>query len=154
MRLFMLILCVLPCLANAAYERNVARPVEKIVFGKIESVRYFSQHQFVEAKTNGWETFAGAVAGGVIGHQFGSGHGRTWATVIGSIAGAGIANSQSASRPYHRDDPLVELLIAPSNKNEKLIDVIQDVDPNMLFNRGDSVRLLYFSDGVRVDKEY
>ncbi|CAM3677193.1 hypothetical protein VA7868_04454 [Vibrio aerogenes CECT 7868] len=154
MRFFMLILCVLPWLANAAYERNVARPVDKIVFGKVESVRYFSERQVIHAKQHGWETFAGAVAGGVIGHQFGSGHGNTWATIIGAIAGAEIAGNHDDTRSYHRDDPLVELLIAPDKKGEKLIDIIQDVDPHMLFSKGDKVRILFFSNGVRVDKEY
>ena len=35
-----------------------------------------------------------------------------------------------------------------------LINVIQDYDPAMVFASGDKVRILYFSDGVRVDKTY
>lgn len=45
----------------------------------------------------------------------------------------------------------MELLI--ETKDGKWIDVIQDVDPQMLFRKQDKVRILYFDDGVRVDKE-
>ena len=32
--------------------------------------------------------------------------------------------------------------------------MIQDVDKNMIFTKNDRVRILYFDDGVRVDKEF
>jgi outer membrane lipoprotein SlyB len=153
MRVYVLILFLLPCIANAAYERNVARPVDKVVFGQVDSVRYFSQTEVIHAREYGWESFIGAIAGGVIGHQFGGGHGKTAATIVGSLAGAEIARQQT-QRPYRYEDQLVELLIVPEEKGQKWIDVIQDVDPNMLFVKGDKVRILYFSDGVRVDKEF
>ncbi|MDW6004280.1 outer membrane lipoprotein [Vibrio mangrovi] len=151
MRLLTLILFVFPMIANAAYDRNVARPVDQVVFGQIDSVRYFSQTEVIHARENGWETFIGAVAGGIIGHQFGGGRGKPLATIVGSIAGAGIARHH-AVRSYQRDDQLVELLI--KTEGDKYIDVIQDADPNMIFSREDRVRILYFNDGVRVDKEY
>ncbi len=151
MRLLILILFVFPLIANAAYERNVARPVNQVVFGQIESVRYFSQTEVVHARDNGWETFIGAVAGGIIGHQFGDGHGQSLATIVGSIAGGGIARHH-ATRSYQREDKAVELLIKVEGK--RYIDVIQEVDPNMIFTQSDRVRILYFDDGVRVDKVY
>ncbi|QMV14791.1 outer membrane lipoprotein [Vibrio spartinae] len=151
MRLLILILFVFPLIANAAYERNVARPVNQVVFGQIESVRYFSQTEVVHARANGWETFIGAVAGGIIGHQFGDGHGQSLATIVGSIAGGGIARHH-ANRSYQREDKAVELLIKVEGK--RYIDVIQEVDPNMIFTQDERVRILYFDDGVRVDKVY
>lgn len=66
------------------------------------------------------------------------------------MAGAGIARS-NANQTYHVEYRLVEILIKTSEG--KLIDVIQDVDSQMLFSSGDRVRILYFDDGVRVDKE-
>lgn len=151
MRWIVLILSILPFLANAGYERNVAKPVEKVEFGKIESVRYFSSTEIEYAKNNGLKTFLGAVAGGVIGHQFGGGHGRTFATIAGTVAGAATAHHY-ASQPYERYDEGVDLLIRI--KDGQLIDIIQDVDQQMIFSRDDNVRILYFKDGVRVDKEY
>ncbi len=151
MRLLILILFVFPLIANAAYERNVARPVNQVVFGQIESVRYFSQTEVVHARDNGWQTFIGAVAGGILGHQFGDGHGRSLATIVGSIAGGSIARHH-ATRSYQREDKAVELLVKVEGK--RYIDVIQEVDPNMIFTQNDRVRILYFDDGVRVDKVY
>ena len=57
-----------------------------------------------------------------------------------------------ANQEYKVEYKLVELLI--KTDKGKLIDVIQDVDNSMLFERGDKVRILYFDNGVRVDKEY
>ena len=50
------------------------------------------------------------------------------------------------------ENKLVELLIR--NEQNGLINVIQDYDPAMVFMNGDKVRILYFDDGVRVDKTY
>ncbi|EKO3407219.1 glycine zipper 2TM domain-containing protein [Vibrio fluvialis] len=150
MKRWILILLIFPLFANAAYQRNQARPVNEVVFGQIETVRYISQQDIVHSKANGWETLLGAVVGGLIGNQFGDGHGREVATAIGAVAGAGIART-NANQTYHVEYRLVEVLIKTSEG--KLIDVIQDVDSQMLFSSGDRVRILYFDDGVRVDKE-
>ena len=135
---------------SAPYERNVARPVNEVIFGKVESVRNITQTQVVESQHSGWKTLGGALLGGLIGNQFGSGHGREIATAVGALAGAGTAQAlaQGESHQYQ----LVELLIR--DEKGKLINVIQDYDAAMLFQPGDSVRILYFSDGVRVDRRY
>ncbi|GAK84992.1 outer membrane lipoprotein [Vibrio ponticus] len=145
------ILLIFPLFANAVYQRNVARPVNEVVFGKVDSVRYMTQQDIVKAESNGWETFLGAVVGGVIGNQFGGGTGREVATAVGAVAGASVARNR-ANQSYRVEYRLVELLIQTEDK--RLINVIQDVDSNMIFQRGDRVRILYFNDGVRVDKEY
>jgi len=150
MKKWIWIILIFPLFANAAYERNKARPVNEVVFGTVETVRYISQQDIVRSKANGWETLLGAIVGGVIGNQFGDGHGREVATAVGAIAGGSIAHN-SANYSYKVEYRLVELLI--KNREGKWIDVIQDVDQNMLFNKGDKVRILYFDDGVRVDKE-
>lgn len=144
------ILLIFPLFANAAYQRNQARPVNEVVFGTVDTVRYISQQDIVHSKANGWETLLGAVVGGLIGHQFGDGHGRQVATAVGAIAGAGIVRHQG-EQSYQVEYRLVEILI--KTKDGKLIDVIQDIDNQMLFAAGDRVRILYFNDGVRVDKE-
>ncbi|KHA61891.1 membrane protein [Vibrio variabilis] len=151
MKKLLWIILVFPLIANAAYQRNTARPVNDVVFGKVETVRYISQQDIVKAQGSGWETLLGAVFGGVIGNQFGDGRGKEVATAVGAIAGAGVARNH-ANQEYRIEYRLVEILI----KTEKgqLIDVIQDVDNQMLFERGDDVRILYFDEGVRVDKTY
>ncbi|ELB2273866.1 glycine zipper 2TM domain-containing protein [Vibrio parahaemolyticus] len=145
------IILFLPLFANAAYQRNVAKPVNEVVYGKIDSVRYITQQEVVQSKSNGWNTLLGATIGGLVGNQFGGGTGKEVATAVGALAGAAVAQNQS-NYQYTVEYKLVELLIKV--KGDKLINVIQDVDKNMLFSRGDEVRILYFDDGVRVDLAY
>ncbi|ODS10847.1 uncharacterized protein VSF3289_01107 [Vibrio scophthalmi] len=151
MKKWVWILLIFPLFANAAYQRNVARPVNEVVFGKIDSVRYITQQEIVESKSNGWETLLGAVVGGLVGNQFGGGSGKEVATAVGAVAGASVARNR-ANQSYSIEYRLVELLILTDDK--RLINVIQDVDSSMIFQRNDPVRILYFNDGVRVDKEY
>ncbi|MCZ4294959.1 glycine zipper 2TM domain-containing protein [Vibrio sinaloensis] len=151
MKKLLWIILVFPLIANAAYQRNTARPVNEVVFGQVDTVRYITQQEIVKSQGSGWETLLGAVVGGVVGNQFGGGTGKEVATAVGAVAGAGIARS-SANQVYRMEHKLVELLI--ETDQGKLIDVIQDIDSSMLFEKGDKVRILYFDDGVRVDKEY
>ncbi len=97
------------------------------------------------------ETLLGGVVGGLIGNQFGGGTGREVATAVGVVAGASIAHTRQPNQKVV-DYRLVELLIKA--EDGRLIDVIQDADQQMIFLRGDSVRILYFDDGVRVDKVF
>lgn len=135
----------------APYERNTARPVDLVVFGQVDTVRNITQRQVLESEHTGWKTLGGAVLGGLLGNQFGGGHGREIATAVGALAGAAaVQHYQSGGSVV--ENKLVELLIR--NEQDGLINVIQDYDPAMVFARGDKVRILYFSDGVRVDKTY
>lgn len=135
----------------APYERNTARPVDQVVFGQVDTVRNITQRQVVESEHTGWKTLGGAVLGGLLGNQFGGGHGREIATAVGALAGAAaVQHYQSGGSVV--ENKLVELLIRSDQGG--LINVIQDYDPAMVFARGDKVRILYFSDGVRVDKTY
>ncbi|MEF1175195.1 glycine zipper 2TM domain-containing protein, partial [Vibrio sinaloensis] len=95
MKKLLWIILVFPLIANAAYQRNTARPVNDVVFGKVETVRYISQQDIVKAQGSGWETLLGAVVGGVIGNQFGDGRGKEVATAVGAIAGAGVARNHA-----------------------------------------------------------
>lgn len=140
---------VLIASAQAGYDRNQAVPVEKVLYGQVESVRDITQQQLVEDKNSGWRTFGGALLGGVIGNQFGSGHGRDITTVLGAIVGAGIGNN-SGRGSYYRQTQLIELMIRQEDKTQVMI--IQDKDPGMLFNPGDEVRVVYLKGSVRVDK--
>ncbi len=150
MKKWLWIILIFPLFANADYQRNQAREVNQVVFGVVEDVRYISQQDVIHSKANGWETLLGAIVGGLIGNQFGDGRGREVATAVGAIAGGSVAKN-NASKMYQVEYRLVEILI--ETKEGKWIDVIQDIDKNMRFQKGDNVRILYFDDGVRVDKE-
>lgn len=151
MRKILLLLLIIPVFVQAGYQRNQARTVNEVVFGQVDSVRYITEQQIIKSKSSGWETLAGATIGGLIGNQFGGGTGKQVATVVGAVAGGSIAHNK-ANEVYRIEHKLVEILI--DTEKGELINVIQDVDLNMLFTRGDSVRILYFDNGVRVDKTY
>ncbi len=136
----------------ADYQRNKAVPVQQVLFGSVQSVRTITEQELVNDRTNGWQTFGGALIGGVIGNQFGGGSGRTVATILGSMIGGSVAhNRQQTSRVI--EYKLVELLIQIENGEQYM--VVQDLDSQMLFKQGDKVRLVYLTDNtVRVDKAY
>ena len=125
MRKLILMVFLFPLIANASYQRNVARPVNEVKFGQVETIRYISQEEMVEAQGVGWKTLLGAVVGGIVGHQFGGGHGKQVATVVGAAAGGAITH-QSVNKTQRLNHQLVELLIR--TKKDELIDVIQDVE--------------------------
>ena len=152
MRKWLVLLLILPLALSAApYNRNQARTVNQVVFGTVDSVRYITHQEVIDSQRNGWETLLGGMIGGLIGNQFGDGTGREVATAVGVVAGASIAHQRQPAQKIVQYR-LVELLI--KTQVGTLIDVIQDVDPAMLFRQGDKVRILYFDNGVRVDKTY
>ncbi|WP_434938013.1 glycine zipper 2TM domain-containing protein [Shewanella sp. HL-SH8] len=132
----------------AAYDRNQAVPVEKVLYGYVESVKNITEKQLVADKNQGWRTFGGALIGGVIGHQFGGGSGQDVATVLGALLGGGIAN-QYGSQEYYLEYKLVEMMIKQEDGTQVMI--IQDLDPGMVFKAGDEVRVVYLQGYVRVD---
>lgn len=147
-------LCILllnPTSAYANYDRNKAVPVEKVLFGSVESVRNITREELIRDKNNGWHTFGGALMGGVIGNQFGGGSGRDVATILGAIIGGSIAGNHH-SKPKKRINYLVELMIKTDDGEQFM--VIQDYDPKMVFHSKDKVRMIYLANStVRIDKQ-
>lgn len=136
--------------AFADYDRNKAVPVEKVLFGYVETVRHITQEELVKDKHNGWHVFGGALIGGAIGHQFGGGSGQDIATVLGALIGASVANNKN-NKQQRKVIQLVELMIITDKESYM---VIQDLDRSMLFQANDKVRMIYLTDGtVRIDKQ-
>jgi len=142
------LLLLITSFAVPAYERNKAVPVEKVVYGQVESIRYLTEKQLIEDKNSGWKTFGGAVAGGIIGHQFGKSSGQDIATILGAVIG-GVAASNHGEGTRVQQYKLVELMINLDDGSQ--IMVLQDVDPQMRFTAGDEVRVVYLTGYVRVD---
>lgn len=145
----MLVLSLFVTQVQGGYERNQAVPVEKVVYGQLESVRHITEKELIEDRSSGWKTFGGAVLGGVIGHQFGGGSGQDVATVLGAIIGAGVAN-QASSQNHYQEYRLIEMMIKQEDGTQVM--VIQDKDAKMHFSPGDEVRVVYLVGSVRVDK--
>ncbi len=145
---FMCICALIISPAQAGYERDQAVPVEKVLYGDIHSVRNITENQLIEDRNQGWKTFGGAVAGGVIGHQFGGGSGRDIATILGALIGGGVGHHYGSGTSV-QSLKLVELMINQEDGTQVM--VIQDYDPGMVFNAGDRVRVVYLQGSVRVD---
>lgn len=146
----LLFCCVCTSYASE-YERNKAVPVEKVLFGKVTSVRNITEKELIEDKAKGWKTFHGALLGGVIGHQFGRGNGRDVTTILGAIIGASLVDEHSPKQ-QEKIIRLVELMILIDNGDEYM--VVQDRDATMLFSQQDRIRMIYLTDGtVRIDKQ-
>ncbi|MDL3987392.1 glycine zipper 2TM domain-containing protein [Shewanella xiamenensis] len=145
---FMFICALVIAPVQAGYDRNQAVPVEKVLYGDINSVRNITETQLIEDRNQGWKTFGGALAGGVIGHQFGGGSGQDIATVLGALIGAGVGNRYGSGTTV-QTLKLVELMITQEDGSQVM--VIQDYDPGMIFNAGDRVRVVYLQGGVRID---
>lgn len=146
-----LIIVLLSPVANAEYDRNKAVPVEKVLFGKVQSVRNITEQELIEDRNNGWKVFGGALIGGAIGNQFGRGRGRDIATVLGALIGSSISHNNN---PRYRVNTLhlVELMIKTEQGDEFM--VVQDHDPRMIFQRRDAIRMIYLANGsVRIDKQ-
>ena len=135
----------------ADYDRNKAVPVEKVLFGKVLTVRNITEQEIIEDKNNGWKVFGGALVGGAIGSQFGSGSGRDFATILGALLGGSLSNNNNPQ--YHvKTIRLVELMIKTEEGKEFM--VIQDLDSRMIFQRNDAIRLIFLANGsVRIDKQ-
>ncbi|MBL4911858.1 glycine zipper 2TM domain-containing protein [Shewanella schlegeliana] len=140
----------IPSSFAAPYDRNQAVPVEKVEFGQVISVRNITEKQLVEDRNTGWKTFGGALIGGVIGHQFGGGSGQDVATVLGALLGAGVGNRYGDSS-YYQELRLVEMMISLDTGEQVM--VLQDLDPGMIFNVNDEVRVVYLQGFVRVDRQ-
>lgn len=153
MRYLLVLIVVLTSFSSlAGYERNKAVPVEKVLFGKVESVRAITQQELVNDRNHGWHKFGGALIGGAIGNQFGDGSGQVAATILGAIIGANVTDARHAT-PTLKYQRLVELMIVTEEKQRFM--VLQDNDPAMQFTTNDKVRLVYLQGGtVRVDKAY
>jgi outer membrane lipoprotein SlyB len=136
---------------SADYDRNKAVPVEKVLFGKVLTVRNITEQEIIEDKNKGWKVFGGALVGGAIGSQFGSGSGRDVATILGALIGGSLSNNNNPQ--YHINTiRLVELMIKTEEGSEFM--VIQDLDSRMIFKRNDAIRLIFLATGsVRIDKQ-
>ena len=137
--------------SSADYDRNKAVPVDKVLFGKVQSVRNITEQELIEDKSRGWKVFGGALVGGAIGSQLGSGSGRNVATVLGALLGGSLSGNQNPQYQL-KTIRLVELMI--KTDDDKAFMVIQDKDPRMVFKHDDAIRLIYLANGsVRIDKQ-
>ena len=95
-------------------------------------------------------TIGAAALGAAVGSQFGGGSGQTVATTVGAVAGAEASRRRQGNQQSVQGKQMVELLI--KTEAGKLLNVKQDPDPALTFNKGDKVRILTTGTDTRVDK--
>ncbi|MGE6149182.1 glycine zipper 2TM domain-containing protein [Aeromonas media] len=95
-------------------------------------------------------TIGAAALGAAVGSQFGGGSGQTVATTVGAVAGAEASRRRQGNQQSVQGKQTVELLI--KTEAGKLLNVKQDQDPALTFNKGDKVRILTTGTDTRVDK--
>lgn len=95
-------------------------------------------------------TIGAAALGAAVGSQFGGGSGQTVATTVGAVAGAEASRRRQSSQGTTQGKQTVELLI--KTQAGKVLSVVQDNDPALIFNKGDKVRILTSGSDTSVDK--
>ncbi|QJT30084.1 hypothetical protein E4186_07700 [Aeromonas media] len=95
-------------------------------------------------------TIGAAALGAAVGSQFGGGSGQTVATTVGAVAGVEASRRRQGNQQSVQGKQTVELLI--KTEAGKLLNVKQDQDPALTFNKGDKVRILTTGTDTRVDK--
>ena len=95
-------------------------------------------------------TIGAAALGAAVGSQFGGGSGQTVATTVGAVAGAEASRRRQGNQQSVQGKQTVELLI--KTEAGKLLNVKQDQDPALTFDKGDKVRILTTGTDTRVDK--
>ena len=126
------------------YAVGDTRKVQNVSYGVIKKVEPVN----IEGEGSTVGTIAGAVVGGLIGSTIGGGTGSSIAAVGGAVAG-GVAGDKAAQGITKRNG--VNLTITLDNGNT--IAVVQEADPNMIFQVGERVQINSQGNTTRVVPE-
>ena len=100
----------------------------------------------IDSDTNAIGKIAGGLLGGIAGSSVGGGRGSSAAAVAGAVVGGLIGNKAEAL--YSKANGVqVTIQLA----NGQLQSIVQEVNPNVHFNKGDHVKIISDSSGkVRI----
>ncbi len=130
--------CQIP-LTGSSYERKEARKLQTVYYGTIVSINEVT----IEGQAGPAGTIAGAAAGAAVGQTIGKGTGKTAATIIGGAAGA-VAGGAIEKKLTTK----VGLEITVKLEDGRNVAIIQEKAPEDNFRVGDSVIVIYGSDGT------
>lgn len=138
----LLILTISPAMAGTS---------AKVEYGTVQESRLITQTtQPSHQGARPLRTIGAAALGAAAGSQFGGGSGQTIATVTGAIAGAEVSRRRQGDQGAAPTGQSVELLI--KTEAGTLLNVVQESDPKLSFNKGDRVRILTSGTDTQVDK--
>ena len=123
----------------------------QVEYGTVQESHILTQEAAPQqGGTRPLRTIGAAALGAAVGSQFGGGSGQTVATTVGAVAGAEASRRRQGNQQSVQGKQTVELLI--KTEAGKLLNVKQDQDPALTFNKGDKVRILTTGTDTRVDK--
>jgi outer membrane lipoprotein SlyB len=128
-------------LTGESYSRAEARKQQQIQYGTVEHIRPV----VIEGTKTPIGAGAGAAVGGIAGSSVGSGKGAAVASVLGAVAG-GVAGAAVEEQATKRQG--VEITVRLDDN--RLIAVVQQVNPAVSFQVGDRVRVLTLNGTTRI----
>ena len=124
--------------------------ISKVEFATVINVRRLSHQDLLTDQRHGWRLYRHALLDGELGGRYGKGA----ALDTGSVLDAVVRHNQSRTREVRlagRDEiSLVELSVRRDNGTRNTI--IMQFSAKDIYRPKDHVRLVYFDDGVLVDK--
>ncbi|MTI13757.1 outer membrane lipoprotein [Sansalvadorimonas verongulae] len=119
-------------MTSNVYSREEARAIQTIQEGTIIDLKSVT----IEGTQSGIGGIAGGVAGGLAGSGIGGGSGSGIASVGGAVLGGVLANMAEEKMTRKQG---VNITIRLTNG--QLISIVQEVDPQMIFQNGQHVRI-------------
>ncbi|MGR5131938.1 glycine zipper 2TM domain-containing protein [Vibrio alfacsensis] len=135
--------CTSPNPYGDAYGSQETRTVQQVYYGTIEKVAPVTIDASTQTNTIG--TIAGAAIGGILGSKVGGGSGSDIAAIGGGLLG-GYAGSEIAGEAGKRNGVNLTIRL----EDGKVISIVQEVDPNMIFQPGQAVQVNVAGDSARV----
>ncbi|WP_354625508.1 glycine zipper 2TM domain-containing protein [Psychromonas sp. MME2] len=126
------------------YAVGDAQKVQNVSYGVIKKVEPVN----IEGEGSTVGTLAGAVVGGLIGSTIGGGTGSSIAAVGGAVAG-GVAGNEATQAITKRNGVNITITLDSGNT----IAVVQEADPNMIFQVGQRVQINSQGNKTRVVPE-
>ncbi len=135
--------CASPNPYGDAYGSADTRKVQQVYYGTVVKAEPVTIDASSQANTVG--TVAGAAIGGIIGSGVGGGSGSDIAAISGGLLG-GYLGSKTAGETAKRNG--VNLTIRLDNG--KVIAIVQEANPNMMFYPGQAVQINMYGRDARV----
>ncbi|MGS0682611.1 glycine zipper 2TM domain-containing protein [Shewanella sp. 125m-7] len=136
--------CTSPNPYGDAYSAAETQTIGQVYYGTIVKAEPVTIAE--SDKTNVIAMIAGAAIGGILGSEIGGGAGSDIAAIGGSVAG-GYAGSEIADKTGERNG--VNLTIRLDDG--RVISIVQEVNPNMIFQQGEAVQINVDGNTARVE---
>ncbi|CAM2969242.1 glycine zipper 2TM domain-containing protein [Vibrio mytili] len=135
--------CSSPNPYGDAYGASDTRKVQQVYYGTVEKVEPVT----IDASTqsNAVGTIAGAAIGGILGSKVGGGSGSDIAAIGGGLLG-GYAGSKTAEATAKRNGVNLTIRL----EDGKIISIVQEANPNMIFQPGQQVQINMSGGDARV----